>query len=96
MPNITKEEVLRIADLARMTLTEAEVDMHLKYLQSITAYADKLNELDTEGVEATIHGVDFKNIMRKDEPVNWTTREEILNNAPDHKEGHFRVPTILE
>lgn len=96
MPNITKEEVLRIADLARMTVTDAEADLHLNYLQSITSYADKLNELDTDGVELTIHGVDFKNIMRKDEPIKWTTREQILNNAPDHEEGNFRVPTILE
>lgn len=96
MSTITKEEVLRIADLARIEITDEEADNHLNYVQLMETYADKLNEINTSDVEPTTHGVDFKNIMRKDEPVKWTTQEQVLDNSPDHTEGHFRVPTILE
>lgn len=96
MSNITKDEVKRIADLARLAITEEEVEMFKEHLDSISSYANQLNEVDTSGVEPTTHVLDLKNIMRKDEPKQWTTQEEVLKNAPDHKDGHFRVPSILE
>ncbi|MDO6658796.1 Asp-tRNA(Asn)/Glu-tRNA(Gln) amidotransferase subunit GatC, partial [Anaerobacillus sp. 1_MG-2023] len=51
--------------------------------------------LDTDGIEPTTHVLDLKNIMRKDEPKEWITQEEAFKNAPDHEDGHFRVPSIL-
>lgn len=96
MSNVTKEEVKRIADLARLAITEEEVEIFMNHLDSISAYADQLNELDTEGVEPTTHVLNLKNVMREDKPEQWTTQKEVLENAPDHKDGHFRVPSILE
>ncbi|HLR64362.1 MAG TPA: Asp-tRNA(Asn)/Glu-tRNA(Gln) amidotransferase subunit GatC [Pseudogracilibacillus sp.] len=96
MSNIAMDEVKRIADLARLAVTEEDTKMFKEYLDAITIYAEQLNEVDTEGVEPTTHALKLENVMRKDEPKQWTTQEEVLKNAPDHKDGHFRVPSILE
>lgn len=96
MKDITKEEVNRMADLARLAVTDEETDMLVKHLNSISVYADQLNELDTDGVKPTTHALDLTNVMREDKPKQWTTQEEVLKNAPDQKDGHFRVPSILE
>lgn len=96
MSNISMDEVKRIADLARLAVTEEEVEKFKEHLDAITTYAEQLNDVDTEGVEPTTHALDLENVMRKDEPQQWTTQEEVLKNAPDHKDGHFRVPSILE
>ena len=96
MTNISKDQVRHVAHLARLAVSEEEVDMMTKQLGDIIHYAELLNELDTTGVEPTTHVLDFKNVMRKDEPRKWITREDALKNAPDHKDGQFKVPSILE
>lgn len=96
MADISKEQVKRVADLARLALTDEEVELFAKQLGDIIDYAELLNELDTEGVEPTTHVLDLKNVMRKDEPKKWITQEEALKNAPDVQDGQFRVPAILE
>lgn len=96
MTKISKEEVERIADLARLAVSEDEIDSFTSHLESTKAHADKLKELDTEGVKPTTHMLDLKNVMRQDKPEKWTTQEEVLKNAPDHQDGQFRVPAILE
>lgn len=96
MADISKEQVRHVADLARLSLTDEEVELFAKQLGDIIDYAELLNELDTEGVEPTTHVLDLKNVMRKDEPKKWITQEEALKNAPDVQDGQFRVPAILE
>ena len=96
MSTITIDEVKRLADLARIAITEDEAEKFTEHLKSITTYVDQLKEVDTEGVEPTIHGLDMKNVMREDKPEKWTTQEEVLKNAPDHQDSQFRVPSILE
>lgn len=96
MAEITKEQVKHVANLARLEVTEEEAEMFTKQLSSIIKFAEQLNEIDTDGIEPTTHVLDLKNVMRKDEPREWITREEALKNAPDHKDGQFRVPSILE
>ena len=96
MANITIEQVKHVAHLARLALTDEEAEQLTKDLAAIIQYAEQLNELDTENVEPTTHVIDMKNVMRKDEPKEWITQEEALKNAPDHKDGLFRVPAILE
>jgi len=96
MTDISKDQVRHVAHLARLAVSEEEVDRMTKQLGNIIHYAELLNELDTTGVEPTTHVLDLKNVMRKDEPRKWITREDALKNAPDHKDGQFKVPSILE
>lgn len=96
MADISKEQVKHVAHLARLAVTEDEVEKMADELSAIIKYAEQLNELDTEGVEPTTHVLDMKNVMRKDEPREWITQEEALKNAPDKQDGLFRVPSILE
>lgn len=96
MAEITKDQVKHVANLARLAVTDEEVEKLSDDLSAIIGYAEQLNELDTEGVEPTTHVLDLKNVMRKDEPKQWITQEEALKNAPDKEAGQFKVPSILE
>lgn len=96
MADISKDQVKHVANLARLAVTDEEVEMFTKQLGDIINYAELLNELDTENVEPTTHVLDLKNVMRKDEPKEWIKKEDALKNAPDQKDGQFRVPSILE
>ncbi|WP_068676878.1 Asp-tRNA(Asn)/Glu-tRNA(Gln) amidotransferase subunit GatC [Oceanobacillus sp. Castelsardo] len=95
MADISKEQVKHVAHLARLAVTEEEVEQLTKDLGAIIEYAEQLNELDTENVEPTTHVLEMKNVMRKDEARQWITQEDALKNAPDKKDGQFRVPSIL-
>jgi aspartyl-tRNA(Asn)/glutamyl-tRNA(Gln) amidotransferase subunit C len=96
MAEISKDQVKHVANLARLAITEEEAERFTEQLGSIIKFAEQLNELDTDNVEPTTHVLDLKNVMRKDEPKKWLTQEEALKNAPDKKDGQFRVPSILE
>lgn len=95
MSDITKEQVKHVAHLARLSFTEEEIDQLAVELNDIIKYAEQLNELDTENVEPTTHVLEIKNVMREDEPKKWITQEEALKNAPDAKDGQFRVPSTF-
>jgi aspartyl-tRNA(Asn)/glutamyl-tRNA(Gln) amidotransferase subunit C len=96
LSRISKEQVKHVAHLARLAISEEEAEMFTSQLDAIITFAEQLNELDTEYVEPTSHVLDMKNVMREDEPEQGLPREEVLKNAPDHKDGQFRVPSILE
>jgi aspartyl-tRNA(Asn)/glutamyl-tRNA(Gln) amidotransferase subunit C len=96
LSRISKEQVKHVAHLARLAISEEEAEMFTSQLDAIITFAEQLNELDTENVEPTSHVLDMKNVMREDEPEQGLLREEVLKNAPDHKDGQFRVPSILE
>lgn len=96
MSRISKDQVKHVANLARLAVTDEEVDMFTKQLDDIIKYAEQLNELDTEKVVPTTHVLDLKNVMRKDESRKWLTQEEALKNAPDKKDGQVRVPSVLD
>ncbi|MFC4023333.1 Asp-tRNA(Asn)/Glu-tRNA(Gln) amidotransferase subunit GatC [Oceanobacillus longus] len=95
MADISKEQVKHVAHLARLAVTDEEVEKMADELSAIIGYAEQLNELDTDGVEPTTHVLDLKNVMRKDEPKEWITQEDALKNAPDQQDGQFRVPSIM-
>ncbi|MCC2250468.1 MAG: Asp-tRNA(Asn)/Glu-tRNA(Gln) amidotransferase subunit GatC [Bacillota bacterium] len=96
MADISKDQVKHVAHLARLEVSEEEVEMFTEQLSSIITYAEQLNELDTSDVEPTTHVLDIKNVLRKDEPKKWITQEEAMKNAPDQQDGQYRVPSILE
>ncbi len=96
MSRISKDQVKHVAHLARLAITEEEAEMFTKQLDSIITFAEELNELDTDNVQPTTHVLHMKNVMREDIPQKGLPVEEVLKNAPDHKDGQVRVPSILE
>jgi aspartyl-tRNA(Asn)/glutamyl-tRNA(Gln) amidotransferase subunit C len=92
---ITKKDVEHVALLSRLDLTEEEKEAYTKQLNSIIDYMNKINELDTEGVEPTAHVLPIYNVMREDEVGESLDREKVLENAPEKEDGQFKVPRIV-
>ena len=93
---IGEEEVLRIAKLARLELKESEVEGLARDLGSILNYVHKLDELDTDGVEATTHAVELKTALREDKMEPGLDVELGLRQAPERLGDGFGVPKIIE
>jgi aspartyl-tRNA(Asn)/glutamyl-tRNA(Gln) amidotransferase subunit C len=93
---ITTQEVEHVAKLARLELSDREKEKLTDQLSNILTYVEKLNELDTKGVEPTSHVLDISNVMRNDEPGESLTQERALANAPEKAAGHYKVPKIIE
>ena len=93
---ISREEVLKVAHLARMELEESEAERLTGDMNNILGYIDKLAELDTKNVEPTSHAVPVKNVFRDDERRESLNVDEGLANAPDSAEGSFKVPKVIE
>jgi aspartyl-tRNA(Asn)/glutamyl-tRNA(Gln) amidotransferase subunit C len=93
---ITKQEVEHVARLARLELSEQEKEKLTNQLSNILTYVEKLNELDTRGVDPTAHVLDIKNVMREDVPAQSLTQAQALANAPEKTAGHYKVPKIIE
>ncbi|MEN6627565.1 MAG: Asp-tRNA(Asn)/Glu-tRNA(Gln) amidotransferase subunit GatC [Candidatus Sumerlaeia bacterium] len=94
--NFTREDVRKIAVLARLELSDAQVDAFAGQLGRILAHVDKLGELDTEGVEPTSHSLRLVNVLRDDVPRPSLPNEAALANAPEQEAGCFKVPPIIQ
>ncbi len=92
---LTKADVERLANLAKLKFTEEEKRKLTGQLAQIIAYVEKLKELDLDDVPSTSHVLDLKNIMREDEVKPWLTQEEALMNAPAKHGGFFSVPKVI-
>jgi aspartyl-tRNA(Asn)/glutamyl-tRNA(Gln) amidotransferase subunit C len=95
MSRISIDQVKHVANLARLAITEEEAEKFTKQLDAIITFAEQLNELDTENIEPTSHVLDIKNVLREDVPQKGLPQEEVLKNAPEEKDGQFKVPSIL-
>lgn len=93
---ITKETVQYVADLARLSFDETSIEKFTKDMEQIIGFADKLGELDTEGVNPTAHSVPVYNVFREDEVKESFPRNEILENAPEKDSEYFVVPKVVE
>ncbi len=93
---IDLEEVRKVANLARLSLTAAEEAQFTTQLNSILDYVEQLKELDTTGVPPTTRAIELSNITRADELAPFGDRDELLSNAPDREGDYFKVPKILE
>lgn len=93
---ITKETVLKVAGLAKLDLNEKEALRLSQEMGKIVAFADKLSEMDLEGVQPTTHAVKMENVFRADVMQPSYPREEILANAPERDEACFVVPKVVE
>jgi aspartyl-tRNA(Asn)/glutamyl-tRNA(Gln) amidotransferase subunit C len=93
---LSREEVMHIATLARLGLTEAELERFGEQLSSILENFEVLQQVDTEKVPPTAQSIDLLNVLRADAEAPSYPQEQILANAPYPEEGCFRVKAILE
>ena len=93
---ITKEQVEHVAKLARLSLTEEEINLYTNQLSKILDYIDQLNEVRTEGIEPMTQPIPTVNVMREDIIKKQFDRQDMLKNAPHEEYGFFRVPKIGE
>ena len=93
---LTTEEVRLIAALARVAMTDEELERMRDQMSNILGHFDALQQVDTEGVEPTGHSVGLESIMRDDEVEECTPRDEILANAPLREGDFIRVRAVLE
>lgn len=97
MPHtLTADDVRKVARLARLKLTPAEVDAFARQLGDVLAYVDQLGEIDTSQVAPLAHPIELQNVLRPDEPAASLPRNEALGNAPKTDGRYFLVPQIIE
>jgi aspartyl-tRNA(Asn)/glutamyl-tRNA(Gln) amidotransferase subunit C len=90
---IDRDQVLHVARLARLRLTDEELERMPAELSKILEHVERMNELDLDGVEPTSHVVELQNVLREDVPRPSLPRERALEGAPDAADGGFRVPS---
>lgn len=96
MGMLAREEVLHIAKLAKLHLSEDEIKKYQEQLGRILEYFKKLEELDTSNVEPMKHVLDIHNVFRADEPRPSVSPEEALKNAPKRRDNFFEVPKVVD
>ncbi|MFO1040631.1 MAG: Asp-tRNA(Asn)/Glu-tRNA(Gln) amidotransferase subunit GatC [Planctomycetaceae bacterium] len=94
--NLTSADVRKVASLARLKVTDADVDSLLGDLSAILEYVDVLNEVDTTGIQPMVHAVELHDVLRADVLQESLPREAALQNAPRTDGKCFLVPTIIE
>lgn len=97
-PSITREEVERIASLANLSLSDADIAKYARDLKEILGYVNQLNELDTEGVEPMAQVLHAENLapLRADTPGPSFDQDTALRSAPLAGDGHFKVPKVID
>ncbi len=93
---ISRKDVEHVAQLARLSFEEEELEQFTHQLDAILTYMDQLNELDTSLAEPTTHAMDLFNVFREDRVVPSIPVEEALCNAPQRMGGAFQVPRVIE
>jgi aspartyl-tRNA(Asn)/glutamyl-tRNA(Gln) amidotransferase subunit C len=93
---ITRADVEHVARLARLALSEEEIEQFTVQLAQILEHAANVEALDTAGVAPTSHPIPIANVMRPDEPRPGLPRDEVLAMAPAAEDGRFRVPRIID
>jgi aspartyl-tRNA(Asn)/glutamyl-tRNA(Gln) amidotransferase subunit C len=90
---IEREQVLHVAKLARLRLSDAETEKMSGELSGILEHVDRIGELELDEVKPTSHVVELENVLRPDEPRPSWPRDAVLEQAPDPADGAFRVPS---
>lgn len=93
---IEEKDIINVAKLARLELSPDEMNEFSRQLNGIIQYVEKINELDTSGVEPADHIVEVHNVFRKDIIKASIDRSELEKIAPDFRDGHIVVPKIIE
>ncbi len=92
---ITKDEVMHVANLARLDIDEASIDKFAGQIGTILEYVDVLNRVDTQGVTPTSHAISLTNVFREDREQKTLERDKALANAPQKEDGNFVVPKVI-
>ena len=92
---LTRQDVAHVAALARLHLSEAELDLYTEQLAQVLDHAADVASLDLQGVAPTAHAMSVTNVLRTDEPHRCLDRDEVLDQAPSVEDHRFRVPRIL-
>lgn len=92
---ISKEEIIHIAKLASLNLTEQEIEKYTGDMEEILDLANTINNVNTDGFDETIGANEKYNVFRKDEVVNYNDKEGLLSNAPSQDDGMFRIPKVI-
>lgn len=92
---IDKETVKKVAFLARLELSEEEIEKFAKELEEIEKAFSKIREVDTENVEPSLHPIELKNALREDTPKESLPQEIALKNAEHKEQGYFKGPRIV-
>ena len=96
MSQLTKEEVLKLAKLARLQVTDAEVDKYVHELGDILNYVELLSSVDTDGLEPTNQVTGLNSVYRKDEVVEYQAQPaDLLSASPDKKDGYIKVKRMI-
>jgi aspartyl-tRNA(Asn)/glutamyl-tRNA(Gln) amidotransferase subunit C len=96
MVNLTREDVHRLAMLAKITITEDEIAQMQKDLDSVLAYVEKLQDVDTSNLEPTNQVTGLKNIMRNDEVIDYgMSQEALLANVPEVEKNYIKTKRVL-
>ena len=93
---ITDETIEYVGILAKLKLSGEEKEQAKEDMQKMLNYIDKLDELDTTGVEPMSHVFPIHNVFREDVVTNGDDREQLLANAPEEKDGQYQVPKTVE
>ena len=94
--SLSRKDVEKIADLARLELSEAEKRLYQEQLSAILAYAERLNELDLQDVPPTASAVPLTNVMREDEVRPSLVLEDTLFNAPEADQDQFKIQPVFD
>ena len=92
---LSEDDVLKVASLSRLKLSETEVHTLGNQMESVLKYIDMLNELDTESIEPMAHAIEISNVFRNDQLQESLPRDKALSNAPQTDGNYFLVPAIL-
>jgi len=92
---ITGEDILHVVQLARIDMEENELEKYTQEMERILGYVNKLQELNTDGVDATFFTYPLFNVFREDEPRESMNPDEVLANAPHRQDNYFRMPPII-
>ena len=95
MTKINKDEVKKVAHLARLELDENAINNHVEQLKKILEYIKQLEEINTDNVPCTTRAIEVTNAFRKDEMKNYENIEDLLELGPSREDQYFKVPKII-
>ncbi|AQP52925.1 aspartyl/glutamyl-tRNA(Asn/Gln) amidotransferase subunit C [Vagococcus penaei] len=94
--SITKEEIQRVAQLSKLTFSDADLELYTEQMGKIIAMMEKLENVDTEGVPFTSNVTERVSVLREDNVLTGESREELLKNVPETEDGFIKVPAIMD
>ena len=93
--SISKEQIMHIANLASLNLSDKEIEKYTEDMKEILEFANMINNVNTDGMDETIGANANSNVFRKDEVKDFENKELLLKNAPSQDEGMFRIPKVI-